>query len=59
MLTPNDADEIERLKAENSRLRAVRDAVLTHRDNKAFLNIDTWHACVARAEESLQDQSNE
>jgi hypothetical protein len=41
---------IDELEAEVERLRVVRDAVLAHRDNDEFLNIDTWRACVFAAE---------
>ena len=42
---------IKDLQARVDALEKVRKAVLTHRDNKEFLNIDTWNACVSCAQE--------
>lgn len=37
-------------------LEKVRVAVLKHRDNKEFLNIDTWNACVYVAEAATEQE---
>ena len=45
-----DLRRISKLEAENERLRELVRAVIAHRDNNAFLNIDTWRRCVSIAE---------
>jgi hypothetical protein len=51
----NQADEtIIMLQARVEVLDKVRVAVLKHRDNKAFLNVDTWNACVYAAEKATE-----
>ena len=52
------AKEIERLQAKVEALDKVRVAVLKHRDNKKFLNIDTWNACVYAAEAATEQGEN-
>jgi hypothetical protein len=49
---------IEELEAEVELLAKVRDAVLAHRDNDEFLNIDTWRRCV-HAAEAAQENDDE
>lgn len=46
--------QIAWLQARVETLEKVRKAVLTHRDNKEFLNIDTWNACVYAAEAATE-----
>ena len=54
------AEEIERLQARVEALDKVRIAVLKHRDNEAFLNVNTWNACVSAAErDTEQEKQNE
>ena len=38
-------------------LEKVRAAVLKHRDNKEFLNMDTWNACVYAAEAATEHET--
>jgi hypothetical protein len=42
--------QVVELQARVEALEKVQIAVLKHRDNKKFLNIDTWNACVYAAE---------
>ena len=46
----NSRERIAELQARVDELDRVRKAVLAHRDNSAFLNVDTWDACVFAAE---------
>ena len=56
-LHETEADN-ERLQAKVEALDKVRVAVLKHRDNKKFLNIDTWNACVYAAEAATEQGEN-
>ena len=47
-------DAEARLQARFEALDKVRVAVLKHRDNKNFLNMDTWNACVYAAEAATE-----
>ena len=47
---------IEELQARVEALEKVRVAVLKHRDNKEFLNMDTWNACVYAAEAATEQE---
>ena len=45
-----------RAEARVKALEKVRVAVLKHRDNKEFLNMDTWRACVYAAEAATEQE---